>query len=110
MKVGVALPDPTGGLHGVVAILAALEERDRTGRGCFIDLSQLETYASLGGEKYLSASATGEDPRRWANRSADRAPQGVYPCQGEEEWLAISVETDEEWGVAGRRAGPGHAR
>jgi crotonobetainyl-CoA:carnitine CoA-transferase CaiB-like acyl-CoA transferase len=97
MKVGVALPDPTGGLHAVVAILAALDERDRTGRGCFIDLSQLETYASLGGEKYLSASATGEDPPRLANRSADRAPQGVYPCQGEDEWLALSVETDEEW-------------
>ncbi len=110
MKVGVALPDPTGGLHAVVAILAALDERDRTGRGCYIDLSQLETYASLGGEKYLSASATGEEPPRWANRSADRAPQGVYPCQGEEEWLAISVETDEEWARAGRRAGPGHAR
>jgi crotonobetainyl-CoA:carnitine CoA-transferase CaiB-like acyl-CoA transferase len=106
MKVGVALPDPTGGLHAVVAILAALEERDRTGQGCYIDLSQLETYASLGGEKYLSASATGTEPRRWANRSADRAPQGVYPCLGDEEWLAISVETDEEWGALAGVLGP----
>ncbi|MBO0728817.1 MAG: CoA transferase [Acidimicrobiaceae bacterium] len=97
LKVGVALPDPTAGLHAVVAIFAALDERDRTGQGCFIDLSQLEIYASLGGEKYLSASATGVEPPRLANRSADRAPQGVYPCQGEDEWLAISVETDDEW-------------
>jgi benzylsuccinate CoA-transferase BbsF subunit len=106
MKVGVALPDPTGGLHAVVAILAALDERDRTGQGCFIDLSQLETYASLGGEKYLSASATGEEPPRLANRSADRAPQGVYPCQGEEEWVAISVETDSEWAALAGVLGP----
>ncbi len=106
VKVGVALPDPTGGLHAVVAILAALDERDRTGRGCFIDMSQLETYASLGGEKYLSTSATGGEPPRLANRSADRAPQGVYPCQGDEEWLAISVETDEEWAALAGVLGP----
>ncbi len=97
LKMGAALPDPVGGLHAVVAILAALDERDRTGQGCFIDLSQFEAYGSLGGELYLSTSATGTEPPRLANRSSDRAPQGVYPCQGEEEWLAISVETDAEW-------------
>jgi crotonobetainyl-CoA:carnitine CoA-transferase CaiB-like acyl-CoA transferase len=97
LKMGAALPDPIGGLHGVVAILAALDERDRTGRGCFIDMSQLETYGAVGGERYLAASATGEPPPRMGNRSSQNAPQGVYPARGDDEWIAISVTNDDEW-------------
>jgi crotonobetainyl-CoA:carnitine CoA-transferase CaiB-like acyl-CoA transferase len=97
LKMGVALPDPVGGLHCLVAVLTALEERDRTGRGSFVDISQLETYAAIGGEFYLAASATGMAPPRRGNRSPERAPQGVYPCAGEDEWLAVSVESDAEW-------------
>jgi crotonobetainyl-CoA:carnitine CoA-transferase CaiB-like acyl-CoA transferase len=97
LKVGAAFPDPIGGLHGVVAILAALDERDRTGAGCSIDLSQFETYAAIGGEKYLAASATEEPSLRLGNRSLDNAPQGVYPCRGDDSWVAISISNDEEW-------------
>ena len=111
LKVGVALPDPTGGMHAVVAMLAALEERDRTGNGCFIDLSQFETYGAVGGEKYLEASVTGEAAPRLANRSLDHVPQGAYPCRGDDEWIAISVQSDEEWtaleGVIGAVPGAG---
>jgi crotonobetainyl-CoA:carnitine CoA-transferase CaiB-like acyl-CoA transferase len=97
LKMGAALPDPVGGLHAAYAILAALEERDASGKGTFLDISQFETYGAIGGEKYLSASATGESPPRLANRSRDRAPQGVYRCAGEDEWVAVSVEADGEW-------------
>jgi crotonobetainyl-CoA:carnitine CoA-transferase CaiB-like acyl-CoA transferase len=34
---------------------------------------------------------------RSGNRSADAAPQGLYPCHGTEQWLAISVQTDSQW-------------
>jgi crotonobetainyl-CoA:carnitine CoA-transferase CaiB-like acyl-CoA transferase len=78
-------------------MLAALEHRDRTGEGMFIDVSQFETFGSIGGELYLSASVTGAPPERHANRCPDRAPQGVYRCQGEDEWVAISVQDDDEW-------------
>jgi crotonobetainyl-CoA:carnitine CoA-transferase CaiB-like acyl-CoA transferase len=97
LKMGVALPDPVGGLHCAVAVLTALAERDRTGRGVFVDISQLETYAAIGGDAYLTASATGEAPPRRGNRSPERAPQGVYPCAGDDEWVAISIENDAEW-------------
>jgi crotonobetainyl-CoA:carnitine CoA-transferase CaiB-like acyl-CoA transferase len=97
LKLGAALPDPVGGLHAVFATLAALDERERTGKGGFIDCSQFETYSALAGDMYLGASVTGEAPPRLGNRSANRAPQGVYPCAGEEEWVAISVESDAEW-------------
>src|SRR6202041_209566 len=34
---------------------------------------------------------------RTGNRSCDAAPQGLYRCGGEERWLALSVETDQQW-------------
>jgi crotonobetainyl-CoA:carnitine CoA-transferase CaiB-like acyl-CoA transferase len=107
LKMGVALPDPVGGLHCLVAVLTTLEERDRTGRGSFVDISQLETYAAIGGETYLAASATRAPPPRRGNRSPERAPQGVYPCAGEDEWVAISVENDAEWQALATLLGEG---
>jgi benzylsuccinate CoA-transferase BbsF subunit len=107
----VALPDAVGGLHCAVAVLTALAERDRTGCGFFVDISQLETYAAIGGDAYLTASASGEAPPRRGNRSAERAPQGVYPCAGDDEWVAISIESGAEWkalcAVVGNRLDPG---
>jgi crotonobetainyl-CoA:carnitine CoA-transferase CaiB-like acyl-CoA transferase len=41
--------------------------------------------------------ATGRQPPRRANRDANYCPHGVYPTEGEDEWCAIAVETDEEW-------------
>ncbi len=97
LKMGAALPDPMGGVHGALAVLAALSERDRTGQGMNIDVSQLEAYASIGGEIYLAASLTGEPPARRANRSLEHAPQGVYPCAGDDAWIAITAASDDEW-------------
>lgn len=97
LKLGVAFPDAIGGLHATVAIMAALWEREETGRGCFVDLSQQETYAAIGGDLILAASMLGRDPERLGNRSAVHAPQGVYPCAGEDTWVAITVRSDREW-------------
>lgn len=97
MKMGVALPDAIGGLHGVVATLGALRQRDEIGHGFAVDVSQLETYSSYGGELYLAASVSGDAPPRRGNRSLDAVPQGVYRSQGLDEWVAISVESDREW-------------
>lgn len=95
-KQGLALPDAIGGLHGAVAILAALWERERTGEAVHVDVSQLETLLSVGGELLLEASVMGQ-PERRGNRSATVAPQGVYRCIGPDEWLALSIGTDQEW-------------
>ena len=97
LKMGAALPDPMGGVHGALAVLAALSERDRTGKGMNVDVSQLEAYACIGGELYLAASLSGEAPARRGNRSLEHAPQGVYPCAGDDAWIAITAASDEEW-------------
>jgi crotonobetainyl-CoA:carnitine CoA-transferase CaiB-like acyl-CoA transferase len=97
MKMGAALPDAVGGLTGAFAIISALWNRDLTGRGCFIDVSQFESYAAIGGEQLLMTSITGQDPPLRGNRSPVHAPQGVYQCAGDDEWVALSIRSDEEW-------------
>ncbi len=97
LKMGVAFADPIAALHALAATLAALDQRDQSGVGMGLDFSQFEAYASIGGELYLQASVTGQEPRRHGNRSAEAAPQGVYRCAGEDSWLAVSVQSDEEW-------------
>jgi crotonobetainyl-CoA:carnitine CoA-transferase CaiB-like acyl-CoA transferase len=97
LKLGAAFPDAIGGLTATVAILAALRERDETGEGRELDLSQFEAYLALAGPELLVASATGEEPARRGNRSATCAPQGMYPCAGKDAWVAITVRDDEEW-------------
>lgn len=97
LRIGLAFPDAVGGLHGAFALLTALWERERTGAGVHIDLSQLEALLSFAGESVLAASTTGTAPARHGNRSADHAPQGVYRCDGADAWVAVTVQGDSEW-------------
>jgi crotonobetainyl-CoA:carnitine CoA-transferase CaiB-like acyl-CoA transferase len=91
------IPDPLSAATGVAATLAALEERRRTGKGQRIDLSQYEcaTFATL--VDILRSGETGVDRPRAGNRHSWKAPQGVYPCEGDDAWVAIGVDTDEQW-------------
>jgi crotonobetainyl-CoA:carnitine CoA-transferase CaiB-like acyl-CoA transferase len=91
------MPDPLSAAAGVAATIAALEERRRTGKGQWVDLSQYEcaTFATL--IDILRDGETGTDRPRTGNRHAWRAPQGVYPCEGADAWVTVAVETDEQW-------------
>jgi len=102
-------PDgPAIGPHGTVtdslaprfvalSIAAALWRRSRTGEGDCIDVSQIETAVYCLSEMVLRYSATGEIAGRQGNRSEHAAPHGVYPCEGEDRWIAIEVASDVEW-------------
>jgi benzylsuccinate CoA-transferase BbsF subunit len=81
----------------VSALMAALHHRDRTGEGTFIDLAQLEATVSLLGPQILEYTANGRVAKRAGNRSADWVPHGVFPCRGDDRWIAIAVTSDEEW-------------
>ncbi len=92
-----AYPDALGALHGLVAVMAALTHRDRSGEGQHVSLSQLEaTIASLG-VAMMEPLATGNVPERPGNRSRYMAPHGCYPCKGEDRWCAISVKGPDQW-------------
>lgn len=105
--------------HCVIAVLAALRYRAKTGKGQRIELAQVESTVSALGPAILEYTANGRVPERNGNRVSHAAPHGVFPCrprpqQGnippraamaagnngpaiEDRWLAIAVTTDAQW-------------
>jgi crotonobetainyl-CoA:carnitine CoA-transferase CaiB-like acyl-CoA transferase len=92
-----AYPDPLSALHGLFVLLAGLADRDRTGKGQLIHLSQFETTVAAIGPLLFEAAATGKEPPRLGNRERDRAPYGCFPCSGEDRWCVLCVEDDADW-------------
>lgn len=92
-----AYPDGLSALHGLFAVLCALDHRDRTGEGQRISLSQLEVTVGALGPLMLEHAALGREPVRRGNASPSAAPQGCYPCRGDDRWCAITVEDDAAW-------------
>lgn len=83
--------------YGACAVLAALDRRRRTGEGCHIDLSQYESGLQFVAPALLGFFADGRIAGRSGNSHPVAAPHGVYPCLGDERWVAISVHDDDEW-------------
>lgn len=79
------------------AALAALNYRDNSGEGQYIDLSSLEAIASQLGDVYLDYTVNQNAPTRNGNHREGYAPNSAYPCRGEDQWVSISVFTEEEW-------------
>lgn len=94
---GSAFADPVAGFHGAVALLAALRHRRRTGRGQWIDLSQWESLLQFLGEFLVLAGIGSDLPPHSGNTLRAIVPYGCYRCSGDDQWLAIAVETDEDW-------------
>jgi crotonobetainyl-CoA:carnitine CoA-transferase CaiB-like acyl-CoA transferase len=88
--------DPLGGMHALVALQAALDHRDRTGEGEVIEMSQLEALVAMTAEQSIAASVGFPPPSRLGNRHSSIAPHGIYPCDGDDEWIAIAAG-DDEW-------------
>jgi crotonobetainyl-CoA:carnitine CoA-transferase CaiB-like acyl-CoA transferase len=89
--------DPIAGIHGAFVVLAALEHRDRTGEGQLIEMPMAEVALNVAAEPIVTWSAYGTLLERDGNRGAAGAPQGVYACAGHEQWVAVSITTDDEW-------------
>jgi benzylsuccinate CoA-transferase BbsF subunit len=84
--------------HMISALIAALIHRKKTGKGQYIELSQLEASHHFLAPSVMDYRANGRIMTRMGNRSPHAAPHGIYRCQGEgEKWCAIVVSTDEEW-------------
>lgn len=96
---GYSYLDHSTGYYGAMHVLAALLQRRRTGRGCYIDLSQTETGLMVSGTATLEAQLTGKATARHGNRmqAIAWAPHGAYPCRGTDEWITIAVQTDAQW-------------
>jgi len=95
--------DPLGGMHAVVAVMAALGRRQRSGEGCLLEVPLVEVALNVAAEHVLQYSANGTLLRRLGNRSMDAVPQGVYACRGDDRWIAIAVTDDAQWDALSQR-------
>lgn len=92
--------DPLSGMHAAFAILTALAERDHSGNGQFLECTMVEGALNVAAEQVVEYTAYGHVMNREGNRSPYAAPQGLYACKAvapEENYLALSVETDAQW-------------
>jgi benzylsuccinate CoA-transferase BbsF subunit len=96
--------------YGLAALVAALIHRERTGEGQRIELSQVEAGVEFLGPELLRLQVSGEEATRRGNRGEGALVYGVYPCAGEDRWLAIEVRHEHEWAglvkVLGALPGP----
>ena len=89
--------DPLAGLHAAFATLVALEDRRRHGHGRLVEVTMFEAALNAAAEQMVEYAAYGHLVERDGNRGPTAAPQGVYACRGDEQWVALSVETDVQW-------------
>ncbi|CAM4140868.1 Succinyl-CoA:(R)-benzylsuccinate CoA-transferase subunit BbsF [Bordetella tumbae] len=97
--------DHAAGVHAALAVVAALNQRRRTGQAQHVDLAAREVAAAMIGDALVMASQ-GETPARPGNGDAGMAPHGVYATADPDRWLTVAVRTDAEWRTLAAQLGP----
>lgn len=94
-----AYSDPFNGIMGAFAILVALAHRRRTGQGQHVDYSQQEAVMQMVGPAVMDYVLNGRVAEPLGNRHplGMAAPHGVFPCTGDDRWIAIACVTEAEW-------------
>ncbi|MFD4369410.1 CaiB/BaiF CoA transferase family protein [Rhodococcus sp. NPDC058521] len=98
-----SIGDPNAGIHALNGLLIALAHRDRTGEGSLVEASMIDAALNVTAEQPIEYSAYGNLLTRQGNRGPTAAPQNLYQTEGVDEfgrddcWVAIAVETDEQW-------------
>lgn len=94
---GGVFPDTGSALHAVVAILQGLLDRQHSGLGRYIDVSELEVSILLLADLLCEYLGTGADATTVGNNHSIHFPYGIFPCAGDDQWIAFSVSTTAEW-------------
>ena len=96
--VNMAYGDPNGGVHAALAVAASLIARDLHGEGGqVIDVAMWEAMMCTAFEGWMNHALGGEPYSPMGNRDPETAPCNVYPCRGEDRWVAVAAATVEEW-------------
>ena len=108
---GYSYMDHTGGYYAVMALMLALIHRKRTGQGQWLDLAATEAALPLNGPALLDWTVNGRPGRREGEPHSNRshsppmAPHGIYPCAGDDDWVAIACRDDADWSRLATRVG-----
>jgi len=94
---GHAYGDWVLGATGAAALLVALYSRQRLGVGQYIDVAGREAVACHIGEIIMDYTLNGREGSRVGNQHSSAAPHGCYRCKGNDQWINIVVENDEQW-------------
>ena len=89
--------DQLNPMYASLSIMAAVDYKRRTGKGQYIDHSQIETGLNYMTPLILDYQANNREFKVKGNKSDSAAPHGIYKCQGQDRWVAISAENDAEW-------------
>jgi crotonobetainyl-CoA:carnitine CoA-transferase CaiB-like acyl-CoA transferase len=92
-----AYGDPIGGYNAAAALLTGLMFQKRTGKGRFIDMSQVEGMLSLVAPSIIEQSVNKSVGPRLGNRHPVYSPQGCFLCKDADDWIVIAVATDAQW-------------
>lgn len=96
-QIASAVGDIVAANMGSLLVLAALYEREETGLGAQIDMSQTEASAQMAGIALVEYGLSGEVPLPLGNSNPRTAPHGVYQVSGDDDWVALSIWSDGEW-------------
>ena len=94
-KVGVAVVDIFTGIYATVGILAALQQRERTGRGQQVDMALLDVGTAVMANQAMNYLATGTAPKRLGNAHPNLVPYAVFDCS--DGWIIIATGNDGQY-------------
>ncbi|MBF7053131.1 CoA transferase [Halomonas sp. KAO] len=96
MKTGVAITDVMTGLYATVGVLAALQERERTGVGRHVDVALLDVQVATLANQALNVLVSGQNPERHGNAHPNIVPYQAFACA--DGYLALTVGNDTQFG------------
>jgi len=94
---GTIFPDHAAGRLCALAGVASLIGRDASGNATHTEIAQVEVVVNMIAEKLLQESLIPGSTGPQGNRHEQRFPRGPFQCQGEEQWVVISIDTDQQW-------------
>lgn len=103
VRVNVPLGDMGAGVFAVTGILAALNHRERTGRGQYIDVSMHDVQVSYLTHQAMNYIATGKNPKKAGSAHANLAPYQAF--EANDSYFVLAVGNDKLWGDFCRRIG-----
>lgn len=102
-KAGVAIADLFTGAHATIAILAALNHRERTGEGQYLDICLLDTQVAMMANMATNYLATGKPPARWGNAHPNIVPYQVFKVA--DGWVIVACGNDGQFRKLTQAAG-----